>query len=171
MEVEGGLWWDGLGAVGVVGGDAATAHTHTPLAPAARGTFFFFFHPFADVRRGARLLSPSPCTATLAQLRGPPLHSAPSPPSNPISGVHRSGGVGKVCCHALSGRLKLLPLAHVARRALQGFFFFFFFFFLAGAGRGVGGRAVRAEGRAAAFPWITSLVSQGRNLRGAPQTN
>lgn len=35
-----------------------------------------------------------------------------------------------------------------------------------------GGRAaVRAEGRAAAFPWITSLVSQGRNLRGAPQTN
>lgn len=146
----------------VVGGDAATAHT--PLAPAARATFYFFLR-FADVRRGARLLSPSPGTATLAQLREPPLHFDPNPP--PSLGSIDLRGVGKVCCHA--PRLELLPLAHAARRALQGFFFVFFF--LAGAGRGVGGRAVRAEGRAAAFPWITSLVSQGRNLRGAPQTN
>lgn len=89
MEVDGGMGWDGLGAVGVVGGDAVTAHT--PLAPAARETFFFsfFFSLFGDVRHGARLLSPSLGTATLAQLRELPLHSDPTPP---ISGVHRSGG-------------------------------------------------------------------------------
>lgn len=103
--------------------------SHTFGAHCSRDFFIshlFFLLPFADVRRGARLLSPSPGTATLAQLHGPPHHSAPRPRPRPPPSLGSIGfrGVGKVCCHALSGRLEQLPLAHVARRTLQGFCFF-----------------------------------------------
>lgn len=128
--------------------------------------FFSLSLPFADVRRGASLLSPSPGTATLAQLREPPLHSDLTLP--PSLGSIDQGGLAR-CAVTLSAAGWSCCPWHTRREGRR--IFLCFFSFLAGAGRGVGGRAVRAEGRAAAFPWITSLVSQGRNLRGAAQTN
>lgn len=113
------MWLDGLGAVGVVSADAATAHDS--------GDFFFSSPLCGRETRRQTVVTFSrhgdTCTAARA---APPLR----PETPTISGVHRSRGrgwVGKVCCHALSGRLEPLPLAHAVRRTLQGFLFFFFF--------------------------------------------
>lgn len=152
VEGEGGLEWS----------------VSTARAPSWR-PLLFSPPPFAHASRGARLLSPLSWHGDTRTAAAPPAPPRPLP----ISRVHRSGGRGGSRRGVLSRAQRpagaAAPGTHGEKGAAR--IFLFSSFFLAGAGRGVGGRAARAEGRAAAFPWITSLVSQGRNLRGAPQTN
>lgn len=118
--------------VGVGGGWGRSHCSHT-FGARCYGETFFFFAPLADVRRGARLLSPSPGTATHAQLRTPPLRPAlKNPPS--LGSIDRRGWGGGVLSRSQRQAGAATPgtrtHTHTAplftgcvRRALEGFFF------------------------------------------------
>lgn len=92
--MEGGMGVDRLWGWWLVETQPLLTHLWRPLL----GRLFFSLSlPFADVRRGASLLSPSPGTATLAQLREPPLHSDLTLP--PSLGSIDQGGLEGVLSH------------------------------------------------------------------------
>lgn len=162
--------------VGVGVGWGRSHCSHTFGARCYGETFFFFFAPLADVRRGARLLSPSPGTATHAQLRTPPLRPALKNP--PISGVHRSEGVGRRCAVTLSAAGWSCCPWHTHTHTHRSAFYRMcekgagrIFFFLAGAGRGDAQRGGRAGGGASrgassCFPVDHFISITGQKFEG-----